>query len=70
MVSQHTSDQLFLHMKEDPENGKCVDCGIEDPEYVSLEHGVFICDTCSCAHLGLGYGRSTIKSKSEPWTID
>ena len=45
----------FIKMIEnklnDDSNNYCVECGNQDPEYISINNGVFICKECVPTHL-------------------
>lgn len=42
MIEQKLNDEL---------NNYCVECGNENPEYISINNGVFICVECVQNHL-------------------
>jgi len=44
------------------DNKKCLDCQAENPRFVSVNNGIFLCETCSKIHKRLGDNISKIKS--------
>ncbi|CAD7946434.1 unnamed protein product [Amoebophrya sp. A120] len=55
--------QFFLERKEeDPENGKCCDCGAPHPQWASVNLGCYFCLLCSGQHRGLGVHISFVRS--------
>jgi len=45
-----------------PENDNCADCKCDEPEWVSLTFGIFLCLDCSGIHRSLGTHISFVKS--------
>lgn len=46
-------------------NDKCLDCGTEDPQFISINNGVFICFNCAAVHKTLGDEISKLQNISE-----
>jgi len=65
----NTSDHKF-RMKEDdlqalrklPGNANCIDCGMADPKWASVNLGIFVCLPCSGQHRALGTHVSFVRS--------
>ncbi len=54
-------------MKED-KNKRCNDCGKENPKFVSINNGVFICDRCMIKHRSYGLNISVVRSlENDTW---
>ena len=43
--------KMIEEIKSDPINCVCFECGVNDPEYVSINNGIFICQECVQGHL-------------------
>ena len=43
-------------------NNVCVDCGDDDPEWASVNHGIVMCIECSGIHRNLGSHVSQVRS--------
>lgn len=60
---------LGIRNRADLGNTRCADCGANDPEWVSINLGAFICVHCCGVHRHLGTHISRIKSlKLDDWT--
>ena len=57
--------QYFVDL--DNENKICFDCGGPFPTFVSINNGVFICESCAKNHKKLGYNISYIHQICSPW---
>ncbi len=54
-------------MKEE-KNKRCNDCGKENPKFVSINNGVFICDRCMNNHRSYGLNVSVVRSiENDSW---
>ncbi|XP_072975519.1 probable ADP-ribosylation factor GTPase-activating protein AGD11 [Typha angustifolia] len=61
--------QRLENLLSQPGNRLCADCGSQDPKWVSLNLGVFICIKCSGVHRSLGVHISKVLSvKLDEWT--
>ena len=49
----------------DEENEKCVDCGKEKPQKISINHGTFICNDCAEEHKKLGNNISYVRDTND-----
>ena len=58
---------LQYFVKLDNENKICFDCGGPFPTFVSINNGVFICESCAKNHKKLGYNISYIHQICSPW---
>ena len=38
---------------KDPKNNECFECSNNNPEYISLNNGIFLCENCISSHLDL-----------------
>ena len=54
----------YLNFKENDLNNYCFDCGRKDPEYISINNGIFICGKCAMVHM-LFPGGSSILIKND-----
>ena len=59
--------ELVSLMKEE-KNKRCNDCGKENPKFVSINNGVFICDRCMIKHRSYGLNISVVRSlENDTW---
>lgn len=70
MIAEERKKQMLNALQKDVENSKCFDCYDENPLYVSLAFGCFICSGCSQFHMSLGQGVTKVKGVDEEWGID
>ncbi len=62
MIEEKLNDEL---------NNYCVECGNENPEYISINNGIFICVECVQNHLKFPKNISTIvKNNKQTLTLD
>ena len=45
-----------------PENQVCADCPTRNPQWASVNHGIFLCLNCSGIHRSLGSHISKVRS--------
>lgn len=70
-VSEKVQIAIFNQILNSPANSECADCGTRDPNWVSLDFGVFVCMRCSGVHRQLGPHISRVRSvKLDGWTKD
>jgi len=54
--------EWMQEIKALPGNNECADCGLADPEWASINHGVLLCIECSGIHRSLGVHISKVRS--------
>ena len=57
-----TPEEVFSRLRQDPDNNKCVDCRMDEPNWASVNNGVFICNLCAEQHRKLGTSVSFVRS--------
>lgn len=62
MLVKETLNTVITRLKEDPANNYCFDCSRNDPQYVSITHGIFLCQNCAANHKVFGPEISEIRS--------
>lgn len=59
--------EVFKIMTSDPLNKMCIDCKKPYPLYASINNGVFICESCSEIHKGMGSHISYVRYLKDKW---
>lgn len=66
-----SEDRLAEIIQSNPANQHCAECGVPDPEWASVNLGIFLCIECAGAHRSLGRDKSKVKSiQLDKWTDD
>ena len=55
-------ESLISKINNDKMNKICFDCGVENPVFVSVNNGIFLCDQCATVHLSFPQGISIIEN--------
>ena len=55
-------ESLISKIKNDKMNSICFDCGAENPVFVSVNNGIFLCDQCATVHMSFPQGISNIEN--------
>jgi ADP-ribosylation factor GTPase-activating protein 2/3 len=55
-------DALINQIYSDKMNSICFDCGNENPVFVSINNGIFLCDQCATVHMSFPQGISIIEN--------
>lgn len=59
---QSNYKQDIISLSKLPSNSNCFDCNLNNPEWISINNGIFLCLTCAGYHRNLGLIISKIKS--------
>lgn len=64
----HAEQRQVIEVAVQEGNRVCADCGAKDPEWASINIGVFICIECSGIHRSFGTHISKVRSvKLDKW---
>ena len=55
-------DSLIAQIRKDKMNSICFDCGAENPKFVSVNNGIFLCNKCATVHMSFPQGVSNIEN--------
>lgn len=58
------SDLVFKQLQLELENQQCFDCGQAQPQWASVNNGIFICMNCAAMHRSMGVQISFVRSLS------
>ena len=63
------SDLVFKQLQLDSDNQQCFDCSQPNPQWASVNNGIFICMNCAALHRSMGLSISFVRSLSmDSWT--
>jgi hypothetical protein len=54
--------ERLLRFRRANENSYCADCSEENPEYVAVTYGVFLCKSCANSHVKISDGKVKVYS--------
>ena len=55
-------ESLISQIRKDQMNNICFDCGVENPTFVSVNNGIFLCNQCASVHMSFPQGVSIIEN--------
>ena len=55
-------ESLIAQIHKDKMNSICFDCGVENPKFVSVNNGIFLCNKCATIHMSFPQGVSDIEN--------
>ena len=55
-------ESLISQINKDKMNTICFDCGAENPNFVSINNGIFLCNQCASVHMSFPQGISIIEN--------
>ncbi|MCQ2820085.1 MAG: hypothetical protein MJ252_22700 [archaeon] len=65
--AQNQAEILNIFYSLDYENKACVDCQGALPIFVSINHGIFLCESCARRHNQLGHNISYVRNVNDGW---
>ena len=55
-------ESMIAKIHKDKMNSICFDCGVENPKFVSINNGIFLCNKCATVHMSFPQGVSNIEN--------
>ena len=55
-------ESLIAQIHKDKMNSICFDCGVENPKFISVNNGIFLCNKCATVHMSFPQGVSDIEN--------
>lgn len=69
MLNSKLTSEIFTRLLSIPDNKACFDCQTPEVSFASINHGIFLCKSCSQIHKKELVNISTIKSiENDSWT--